>query len=196
MQGYAAIGLTDHVGVGSLKRVITELTDDCALAQKHWNIMAIPGVELTHLPPAAIADAAYQAKKFGARLVIVHGESPAEPVIKGTNLAAVQSSYVDILAHPGRITEEEAFLAARNGVFLELTSRHGHSETNNHVGTIAGKTGALLLMNSDSHDESDLLTGPVADKVLRGAGLDEKQLHQVLELNPLALLKRVGKTSH
>ena len=130
VKGYSAIAITDHLALGSLGRVINETSDDCALARAHWNILAIPGVELTHLPPQAISDVAQKAKEMGARLVIVHGETPTEPVEQGTNLAAVQSPYVDILAHPGLITTEEAALAAQNNVFIELTSRTGHSATN------------------------------------------------------------------
>ena len=44
--------------------------------------------------------------------MVVHGETIIEPVEKGTNLAAVQSPYVDILAHPGLLSLEEAKLAA------------------------------------------------------------------------------------
>ena len=48
-------------------------------------------------------------------LVVVHGESIIEPVEKGTNIAALQCPYVDILAHPGLITLEEAKMAAARG---------------------------------------------------------------------------------
>src|SRR4030066_821736 len=75
LAGYKAIALTDHVGQGSLQRVLTEIIRDCALARAHWNILAIPGVELTHLPPAAIAETAREAKVLGAWLVVVHGET-------------------------------------------------------------------------------------------------------------------------
>ena len=73
--GYQALGLTDHLGPGSLERVLSEVIADCALARRHWGIVAIPGVELTHLPPPAIAEAARRAKEKGAWLVIVHGET-------------------------------------------------------------------------------------------------------------------------
>ena len=62
----------------------------------------------------------------------MHGESPVEPVIEGTNRAGIEAG-ADILAHPGNITEEDARLAAEKGVYLEITARAGHSETNQHV---------------------------------------------------------------
>jgi len=110
--GYRCIAITDHTGFGSLERIIHETIEDCRIARTYWDIIAIPGVELTHLPAHTIAHAARQAKELGAHIVLVHGETITEPVEKGTNLHAVQSPDVDILAHPGLITAEEARLAA------------------------------------------------------------------------------------
>ena len=195
VKGYSAIAITDHVALGSLGRVINETSDDCALARAHWNILAIPGVELTHLPPQAISEVAQKAKEMGARLVIVHGETSTEPVEQGTNLAAVQSPYVDILAHPGLITTEEAALAAQNNVFIELTSRTGHSTTNAHVALISQKAQARLLVNSDAHNEDDLLTPALAEAVLHQAGLGEHHYEQILNRNPLLLIDKVNRSS-
>jgi histidinol phosphatase-like PHP family hydrolase len=195
VKGYSAIAITDHVALGSLGRVTNEIKDDCALARAHWNILAIPGVELTHLPPQAISEVAQKAKEMGAWLVIVHGETSTEPVEQGTNLAAVQSPYVDILAHPGLITTEEAALAAQNNVFIELTSRTGHSATNAHVALISQKAQAKLLVNSDAHNEDDLLTPALAEAVLHQAGLGEHHYEQILNRNPLLLIDKVNRSS-
>ena len=46
VKGYSAIAVTDHIGPGSLARVIKEVSEDCELASSHWDIVAIPGVEL------------------------------------------------------------------------------------------------------------------------------------------------------
>jgi putative hydrolase len=193
VQGYSAIGITDHTGPGSLARIIKEVSEDCALARSQWDILAIPGVELTHLPIGSIDDVARKAKELGARLVVVHGESPVEPVEEGTNLAAAKSRYVDILAHPGHMTMEVAELAAENGVFIEITSRRGHSITNSHVASVAIKAKALMLLNSDAHDEDDLLSDEMTEEVLRQAGISSRKLKQVLESNPLELLQRVKR---
>jgi len=195
VKGYSAIAITDHVALGSLGRVINETSDDCALARTHWNILAIPGVELTHLPPQAISEVAQKAKEMGAWLVIVHGETSTEPVERGTNLAAVQSPYVDILAHPGLVTTEEAALAAQNNVFIELTSRTGHSATNAHVALISQKAQARLLVSSDAHNEDDLLTPALAEAVLHQAGLGEHHYEQILNRNPLLLIDKVNRSS-
>ncbi len=192
---YAAIAIADHIGVGSLARVIREVSDDCALARSYWDILAIPSVELTHLPPEAISELAQKAKELGAWLVVVHGETPKEPVAKGTNLAAVRSPYVDILAHPGAITLEEAELAAQNGVFIELSARRGHSITNPHIALVCQKAKARLLVNSDAHGEDDLLTPDSVKAVLQQAGIGDQNYNQILDHNPLFLMEKVKKYS-
>ena len=188
---YQAIALTDHVSLGELSRVIQEVTEVCTLARSYWNILAIPGVELTHLPPQAIAEAARRAKELGAWLVVVHGETIIEPVEKGTNLAALQSPNVDLLAHPGLLSLEEAQLAANNGVFLEICARQGHCLTNGHVASLALQAGAKLLLSSDAHSDQDLLTTPLTDAIVHGTGLDDVACHQVLNLNPQTLIKKL-----
>ena len=193
IQGYAAIAVTDHVALGSLERTIKEASEDCALARKYWDILAIPGVELTHVPPQAISEMAERAKEMGAWLVVVHGETSVEPVEKGTNLAAVRSPFVDILAHPGLITIEEASLAAQNNIFVEITSRRGHSRTNSHVASVSQKAKARLLVNSDAHDENDLLTSSLIESILHQANINQRQHKQILDRNPLLLIDKVRK---
>lgn len=191
VNGYHAIAITDHAGIGYLERLITEITADCALAQRHWNIIAIPGVELTHLPAAAIADTAKKAKELGAKLVVVHGETVAEPVEPGTNLAALKSPHVDILAHPGLLTLEEAKLAATNGIYLELTARKQHASTNKHVAETARLAGAMLIVNSDAHDEADLLTSQLSRSIAESASLTQAEITNALQTNPQALLRKL-----
>jgi len=193
VKGYSAIGITDHIGVGSLARVIKEVSEDCEVARSHWNILAVPGVELTHLPPQAIDEIASRAKALGARIVIVHGETPVEPVEEGTNLAAVKSRHVDILAHPGHLTAKEAELAAKNGVFIEITSRRGHCAGNIEVAKAATKAGALMLLDSDAHDEDDILTEKKAREVLGQAGISSRKFKQILKDNPLKLLQKLRR---
>ncbi|HLF09039.1 MAG TPA: histidinol phosphate phosphatase domain-containing protein [Dehalococcoidia bacterium] len=190
-RGYRAMAITDHSGLGFLERFARELAEDCANARRYWGLTVLPGVELTHMPPEAIDQAAERAKALGA-LVIVHGESPVEPVPSGTNRAALQSRWVDILAHPGLITEEEALLAARRGIFLEISARRGHSLTNGHLVGLARRTGAPLLVNSDAHAPEDLLSAEQALLVARGSGLSEEEALLVLEQNPLRLLERLN----
>lgn len=155
-------------------------------------MIALPGVELTHVPAGAIADAAARAKDLGARIVIVHGETPVEPVEPGTNRAAILSPHVDVLAHPGLLTIEDAELAAERPTYLEISARKGHSLTNGHVAALALKAGAPMVVDSDAHAPNDLLTEVFAKTVARGAGITPEQLRAVLQGNPIALLERLG----
>ena len=124
--------------------------------------------------------------------MVVHGETTVEPVEAGTNMAALGSTAVDILAHPGLISLEEAELARANGVFLEISARKGHCLSNGHVVRTALISGAKLLLNSDAHDSQDLLTEEMAEAFLRGAGLDDRQVLEVLESNPMDLISRLS----
>ena len=123
---------------------------------------------------------------------IAHGETIAEPVEPGTNRAAIEAG-VTILAHPGLITEEEARLAAQNGVYLEITSKKGHSLTNGHVYKVAKKVGAEMVLDSDSHSDSDFLSPEYAKAVLAGCGMDEQDIQNVLSNNCKLLEKLTGK---
>ena len=190
--GYKAIALTDHIGQGSLQRVLDEIIRDCALAREHWDILAIPGVELTHLPVEAIAETARQAKELGAWLVVVHGQTTVEPVEKNTNRTALQCHNVDILAHPGLLTLEEAKLAAANNVFLELSARKGHCLSNGHIANMARQAGARLLVDSDAHQPDELLSAELASYIAQGAGLNFEECNQVFTLNPKLLIQRLN----
>lgn len=190
--GYQAIAITDHVGIADQERIIPILVEECGNAMSKWDIIAIPGVEITHAPHELIPQAAHKAKSLGARLVIVHGETIVEPVESGTNSAAVESPDVNVLAHPGLITEADAGTAATKGVFLELSARRGHSLTNGHVASLALSTGALLLLNSDAHQPDDLLTDDFAKRVLLGTGLKDEHIYEVTTTNPRKLLEELG----
>ena len=192
VNGYRGIGVTDHVGLGNLEYVVKTLVTDCAHATKRWDILAIPGVEITHVPSEDIDLVARTAKELGARLVTVHGETIVEPVEEGTNEAAVRSPSVDVLAHPGLIEEDHARLASENGVFLEISARKGHSFTNGHVVKVAKYAGALMILDSDAHEPGDLLTPTLVRKVALGAGLTAEEADTLLEDNPMSLLARLG----
>ncbi len=188
--GYTALGIADHVGAGVMQRIIEEERGEAVLAAERWNFVCLVGVEITHVPASAIPELAARARKLGAELVVVHGETIVEPVEPGTNLAAVSCPQVDILGHPGLLTEEEANLAAENDVFLEVTARQGHCLCNGLVVERALAAGARLVVNSDGHMPGEYLTEEFARQVAQGAGIPQGQLQEVLEENPQELLRR------
>jgi histidinol phosphatase-like PHP family hydrolase len=180
--GYTTVAITDHVDASNTTSVVTTLLDVKESAQL-FGVRLLCGVEITHVPPAQIAGLARQAKTAGADIVVVHGESPVEPVAPGTNTAACASRDVDVLAHPGLITLEDARLAAKTGVALELTSRGGHNRTNGHVALVARETACQLVIDSDAHAPHDLLDERAKILVGRGAGLPEGEVTRILSLN-------------
>jgi histidinol phosphatase-like PHP family hydrolase len=192
-RGYRAIGVTDHASPGNLEQLVRMVVADCELAERHWDVRAVPGVELTHLPPDVIPEAAAEARRRGAKLIVAHGETPVEPVPAGTNAAALQCPHVDVLAHPGLIDVDLAGLAARNGIFLELSSHRRHGVANGAVAAAARKAGALLLVGSDAHDPDDILTAERARTVALGAGVPEDEVEAVLATNPQRLLERIAQ---
>jgi len=189
---HRAIALTDHASFSNLESVVKSVSRDCRRADA-WGIDAIPGVELTHVPVRYIDEAVRKSRRAGAELIVVHGETPVEPVEKGTNHSAVSNPEVDILAHPGMIEIDDAELAAENEVILEVTCRRGHSLANGHVVALARRAKAKLLVNSDAHSPDDLSTMAFANTVARGAGMLPEEVRAALVSAPEELLKRLGR---
>jgi len=178
--GYQAVALTDHADSSNLDWIIPRIVQVCEDLNAHWKIRAIPGIELTHLPPELIGPMVEKARALGARLVVVHGESVVEPVPPGTNRKALEAG-VDILAHPGLISEGEVLLAREKRVFLEISARKGHSLANGHVARLAQKCGASMILNTDSHSPDDLITLGKARLVALGAGLGEEDFTRMIQ---------------
>jgi len=189
--GYGAIAITDHVDNTNLEFVLGSLVKSLEELGRNMELEVLPGVELTHVPPAMLERLVKKARKLGATVTVVHGETLVEPVAKGTNLAAVKIPGVDILAHPGLLTLEEAELARENGVFLELSTRKGHCLANGHVARVAEETGAKLVLNTDAHSPDDLVTYEEALGVALGAGLDEKDSKIVLGVTLRDIIKDI-----
>ncbi|AFV23199.1 hypothetical protein Mpsy_0990 [Methanolobus psychrophilus R15] len=187
VHGYRAIGITDHVDFSNVEHVLSNVKKAKYL-EDEYDIRVLVGVEITHVPPAKIATLARMSRQLGAEIVVVHGETINEPVMPGTNAASVELGDVDILAHPGFITVEEAETARDNDVCLEITARNGHNRTNGHVARIGMEAGATLVVDTDAHSPENLITRDFARKVAMGSGLTEKQANGVLD-NSLRFLK-------
>jgi histidinol phosphatase-like PHP family hydrolase len=189
--GYTTLGIADHISLSTVGRVITEAKRDAYLGKRDWGIDVFVGAEITHVPAEAIDEVASKGISCGADYLVVHGETVVEPVEPGTNRSAILSGKVDILAHPGLITAEDAKLAAEHNVFLEVTCRKGHSLSNGRVVQLGREAGAKFLINTDGHAPGDLLTDAFAWTVGRGAGLSDDEVKVVLYENPKILIDRI-----
>jgi histidinol phosphatase-like PHP family hydrolase len=185
--GYTTVAITDHVDASNIVSVIEAVSRVRDSAEK-FGVTLLPGVEITHVPPDEVQALAALAKRHGADVVVVHGETPMEPVAPGTNRAACACREVDVLAHPGMITREDADLAAACGVALEITSRGGHNRTNGHVVHVARMSGCRLVVDSDAHSPHDLLDAKAKELIARGAGLSPAEVGDVLTFNIRDLL--------
>lgn len=176
--GIEAIAITDHADASNLDFIVPRIAAVTIALNDINHIKALPGIELTHIPPSHIEPLAEQARNLGAKIVVVHGETIVEPVMLGTNRAALNAN-IDILAHPGLISEEEVVMAAERGIFLEISARKGHSLTNGHVAKLAKQHGAKLVLNTDAHEPSDLINDQQAKQIVLGAGLSEDDFEQM-----------------
>ncbi len=182
VKGYEIIALTDHVDSSNIDFVLPRLIKVAKDLNKYWGdkIKVIAGVEITHVPLEMIAELVKYARKQGNVLVVVHGESPQEPVIEGTNRAAILAG-ADILAHPGWISDEVVSLARDKGVYLELTARSGHDAANKHVFDKAKRFAAKLVFNSDAHNPDDILND-LQIKTILEESLD-LDIHEIQSIN-------------
>ncbi|MCH7653523.1 MAG: hypothetical protein IIB14_07605 [Chloroflexi bacterium] len=79
------------------------------------------------------------------------------------------SEHIDILAHPGLISLEDAGAAVENGIFPEVSEREDHGPANGHVVGMVKEAGAKMVPHSDAHAPEDLPTREYAAKVELGA---------------------------
>ncbi len=189
---HRALALTDHVSVEDPAPLLAKLRDQ----QGGWRSDAftpVIGVELTMVPPRRIADAARAARRAGAEIVIVHGESIVEDVPAGTNHAAIDSGEVDVLAHPGLLEAEDADLAHAHGVALEISGRARHAFGNGRVARLALDAGAELVVDSDAHGEDQLIPVERARRIALAAGVPADRLERVLRTAPEALLAKLRR---
>lgn len=175
---YRVINISDHADLSNLDFLVPRVVKTCAELTKLTSVTVIAGVEITHCPLEQIGPLVAEARRLGAQLVTVHGETLSEPVLPGTGRAAIEAD-ADILAHPGLISEEEAAIAAGKDVCLEISSRKGHCLANGHVARVARAAGAKLVFGTDAHAPEDLVTREQAGCILRAAGLDADEVKGV-----------------
>jgi len=176
--GYQVIAITDHADYSNIKQAVNGILDFTSKWPKNSSIKVLPGIELTHLPLEQFKPLSKYARTKGIKIIVAHGESPVEPVLKGTNRAALEAD-IDILSHPGLILDEDILLAKKKGIFLEVTSRKGHNMTNDHVIESALKLGAKLILNTDSHKPHDIIRPEQLVSIARKSGLSAAQITKI-----------------
>ena len=190
--GHQVLAVTDHIALNDPAPILERLRAE-ARAYEEGPLRPFIGVEVTTVPPRRIADVAKEARRAGAEIVIVHGETLAEHVAPGTNHAAIECAEVDLLAHPGLLTEADAELARAHGVFLEISGRRGHAFGNGHVARVALAAHADLVVDSDAHAPEQLLAFEAAERIAHGAGLTPEAVAQALREAPERLVRRLGQ---
>ncbi len=187
--GHELVAITDHVGPSNFESVLEKVKVASNELTENFDVDVVPGVEITHVPPELISELAEKSVAQGAEVVIVHGETIVEPVPESTNLRGIECDDVDILAHPGNLSLEEAELAEDTGTFLEVSGRNGHSYSNGRVVKLGMKVGADLVVNTDAHCPGELMSYEKAEEIALGAGVPEEMVEKVLEENPRKVLE-------
>ena len=89
--GYKAIAITDHADYSNIDTLINSIMQFSRHWPKNSKLKVLPGIELTHLPLEQYKPLAKYAREQGIKIIIGHGETLAEPVIKGTNRACLEA---------------------------------------------------------------------------------------------------------
>ncbi|MDR0486213.1 MAG: histidinol phosphate phosphatase domain-containing protein [Elusimicrobiota bacterium] len=188
---YAAIAITDHIDYSNMDFVIPKIVEVSKVLTDNYEIFVLPGAELTYIPPKLIGAATEKCRKLGAKIIVVHGETKAETVPPQTNLSAVKAD-IDILAHPGFLSEEEAEIAAKNDIKIEITTRNFHKKTNDAVARVALQKSAKLVLNTDAHQPDNLLTKQIIKETLAAAGLEENY-YEIMLKNSREIISKYQK---
>jgi histidinol phosphatase-like PHP family hydrolase len=191
LMGAEAVALTDHVDYTNMEYILKSMHKAVPKFKEYYGIDVIVGAELTYIPPADIGNMVSAAREMGAEIVVVHGETMAENVPAGTNLAAARAKC-DILAHPGHLTDEVAQIAKQNNVCIELTTRNGHGNTNKEVFTVANRNKCSIILDTDAHGPDDLLDEWKIRKVLNQCDIDYSY-YDIFRGNSFELVERLNR---
>ncbi|WP_457568208.1 histidinol phosphate phosphatase domain-containing protein [Desulfurobacterium sp.] len=189
--GYRAIAITDHADYSNYQFIIENLLKAVDVLTANTEVVVLPGVEITHVPPVKIPELIEKCRSEGAKVVVVHGETVVEPVAEGTNLAAIEGG-ADILAHPGFIDFKLLEMAAGRGVAIEITARKGHNITNGYVVKAGREAGVDFVINTDAHAPSDLIDKAFAYKVGLGAGLTAAEVERAFSVSEEIVRRKLG----
>jgi len=65
MKGYEVIAITDHADSSNLDFAIPRVAAACRELNRRWKITALPGIELTHIPPETFPELTDRARSLG-----------------------------------------------------------------------------------------------------------------------------------
>ena len=188
-KGYSAICLADHIDISTMDFTIPRIARVAKQLTHYYGIVVLPGAEISFNPPEILKDAVRSARKMGAKIVLIHGETTAEPVPPGTNRAGILAG-ADIIAHPGKITPGDVKLASDKNICLEITARSFHSKMNGHVYSLAKRFGAKLVFSSDIHSPESLTDHRGVRKILRDAGIPYSEF-LTMQRNAAKIINRI-----
>ena len=130
------------------------------------------------------------------------GLQQTERAITGRLISAIENENVDIIAHPtGRIIDQrepyevdmQAVLkaAAKTNTVMEINSHPSRLDLCDTNAKAAKDMGVKLCINTDAHDEKQLLTMKYGVNVARRAWIEKKDVLNALSLKELlSVLKR------
>lgn len=189
----SAIAITDHFigdefGINRLYPNISSLENFLNRRKKfleseiykQFKDDVIFGIEITRVKPKKIYEIAKKAKEMNF-IVLVHGETISDEVPAGTNKSALECEYVDILAHPGHLSEDDALKAKQNKIFVEITARKIHGLENFEIAKICKKFNVEMVINADAHSVNELIDDEKTKIVGFEAGLNEYEINHANE---------------
>lgn len=196
--GMECIAITDHVDSSNLETIVAPSVIAAKELSDLWPILVLSGCEITHAPLQHFSPLTKRARDCKAQLVVAHGETPLEPVLPGTNKAAIKAS-VDILAHPGFICLEDVQLAIEQQIVLELSLRSKNFEGNTHLLNLLKENDlldkALLVLNSDSHSAENMKSDSVVTQFFSScfSQYSDAEIHQLKERVDYSVQFLLGK---
>jgi len=176
--GYKGIAITDHADYSNIEVVIKGIIEFVKYWPVHSKIKILPGIELTHVPPEQFKPLAKYARENGIKIIVAHGETIVEPVAIGTNHAALEAD-IDILAHPGLISDDDIRLAKLRNIFLEITARKGHRDANTHIVERVRQLDADMVLNTDGHAPEDIISPEKLISFGINAGLSIEEVEKI-----------------
>lgn len=151
----------------------------------YYDVQAYFALKLMHIPPQLLENAILQYKLAGVSLVGVYGETISDIVEEGTNFAACNAK-ADILYCAGLIDDNTTEVAAKNNVYLEISTHQKHAYCNAHLVSKAREHKAKLIIGSNANCVLEIHNPEMQSLVCQGANIklsdvNSYELHTCLQ---------------